>query len=151
MASSVNSRLLSRIPILKHPSDVLTFGSDVSIIASSTMNFVMWCLVPPGDVNQLTINAGLLVDVCYASKRPLVLTVPRALSRIHRITKYTLKMADIHFRRITRKVITEVVVAVLSLRRMVNLTTRCIFWSNGGNPSHTYRRAISRIATTGSA
>ncbi|EIH25912.1 hypothetical protein EC12264_1102 [Escherichia coli 1.2264] len=31
----------------------------------------MWCLVPPGDVNQLTINAGLLVDVCYASKRPL--------------------------------------------------------------------------------
>ncbi|EON5380370.1 hypothetical protein ACLGF2_005199, partial [Escherichia coli] len=108
-------------------------------------------LVPPGDVNQLTINAGLLVDVCYASKRPLVLTVPRALSRIHRITKYTLKMADIHFRRITRKVITEVVVAVLSLRCMVNLTTRCIFWSNGGSPSHTYRRAISRIATTGSA
>ncbi|EPS0195811.1 hypothetical protein ACVARH_005495, partial [Escherichia coli] len=46
---------------------------------------------PPGDVNQLTINAGLLVDVCYASKRQLVLTVPRALSRIHRITKFTLK------------------------------------------------------------
>ncbi|EHX15828.1 ybl82 [Escherichia coli DEC11C] len=22
------------------------------------MNFVMQCLVPPGDVNQLTINAG---------------------------------------------------------------------------------------------
>ncbi|MCX0145722.1 hypothetical protein AW070_25590, partial [Escherichia coli] len=85
-----------------------------------------------------------------ASKRPLVLTVPRALSRIHRITKYTLKMADIHFRRITRKVITEAVVAVLSLRRMVNLTTRCIFWSNGESPSHTYRRDISRIATTGS-
>lgn len=57
-------------------------------------------------------------------------------------------MADIHFRRITRKVITEVVVAVLSLRRMVNLTTRCIFWSNGGSPSHTYRRAISRMTTT---
>ncbi|EFO1159988.1 hypothetical protein DW524_08635 [Escherichia coli] len=33
----------------------------------------------------------MLVDVCYASKRPLVLTVPRALSRIHRITKFTLK------------------------------------------------------------
>uniref|UniRef100_UPI002452DA29 hypothetical protein n=1 Tax=Escherichia coli TaxID=562 RepID=UPI002452DA29 len=75
------------------PSDVLTFGNNVSIIASSTMNFVMQCLVPPGDVNQLTINAGLLVDVCYASKRPLVLTVPRALSRIHRITKFTLKRA----------------------------------------------------------
>ncbi|ERD65828.1 hypothetical protein S3A_2173, partial [Escherichia coli B49-2] len=39
-------------------SDVLTFGNNVSIIASSTMNFVMQCLVPPGDVNQLTINAG---------------------------------------------------------------------------------------------
>ncbi|EJM2130015.1 TPA: hypothetical protein JEX56_RS01905 [Escherichia coli] len=43
------------------------------------------------------------------------------------------------------------IVAGLSLKRMVNLTTRCIFWSNGGNPSHTYRRAISLIATTGSA
>ncbi|EIP79592.1 hypothetical protein ECEC1863_2027, partial [Escherichia coli EC1863] len=42
----------------KQPSDVLTFGNNVSIIASSTMNFVMRCLVPPGDVNQLTINAG---------------------------------------------------------------------------------------------
>ncbi|KPO49321.1 hypothetical protein ACU90_18760 [Escherichia coli] len=84
----------------------------------------MPCLVPPGDVNQLTINAGLLVDVCYASKRPLVLTVPRAHGRIHRITKFTLKRADIHFRRITRKVITEVVVAGVSLKRMVNLTTR---------------------------
>ncbi|HAV8123671.1 TPA: hypothetical protein JLB99_001656 [Escherichia coli] len=41
--------------------------------------------------------------------------------------------------------------AGLSLKRMVSLTTWCIFWSNGGNPSHTYRRAISRIATTGSA
>ncbi|EZD48465.1 hypothetical protein BZ05_04345, partial [Escherichia coli O111:NM str. K6915] len=29
----------------------------------------------------------------YARKRPLVLTVPRALSRIHRITKFTLKRA----------------------------------------------------------
>ncbi|OSK23664.1 hypothetical protein EAMG_01733 [Escherichia coli M056] len=48
----------------------------------------------PGDVNQLTINAGLLVDVRYASKRPLVLTVPRALSRIHRITKFTVKSGD---------------------------------------------------------
>ncbi|ASX06518.1 hypothetical protein B9N31_24695 [Escherichia coli] len=69
MASSVNSRLLSRTPISKQPSDVLTFGNNVSIIASSTMNFVMQCLVPPGDVNQLTINAGL-VDARYASKRP---------------------------------------------------------------------------------
>ncbi|EOT7645044.1 hypothetical protein ACNH6X_005349 [Escherichia coli] len=36
------------------------------------------------------------------------------------------------------------------VRRMVNLTTRC---SCGDymNPRHTYRRAISRIATTGSA
>ncbi|ASL58712.1 ybl82 [Escherichia coli EC1845] len=33
------------------------------------MNFVMQCLVPPGDVNQLTINVGL-VDARYASKRP---------------------------------------------------------------------------------
>ncbi|EFO2607537.1 hypothetical protein B6P55_24815 [Escherichia coli] len=38
----------------------------------------------------------------------------------------------------------------MSLRRMVNLTTRC---SCGDymNPRHTYHRAISRIATTGSA
>ena len=54
------------------------------------MNFVMQCLVPPGDVNQLTINAGY-------KNRPitlfLVLNVPRALSRIHRITKFTLKTA----------------------------------------------------------
>ncbi|EIO98411.1 ybl82, partial [Escherichia coli EC4203] len=28
-------------PISKQPSDVLTFGNNVSIIASSTMNFVM--------------------------------------------------------------------------------------------------------------
>ncbi|ENB84193.1 hypothetical protein EC2733950_1359 [Escherichia coli 2733950] len=33
------------------------------------MNFVMQCLVPPGDVNQLTINAGL-VDARYARKIP---------------------------------------------------------------------------------
>ncbi|EHX32260.1 hypothetical protein ECDEC12C_2455, partial [Escherichia coli DEC12C] len=58
MASSVNTGLLIVTPISKQPSDVLTFGNNVSIIASSTMNFVMWCLVPPGDVNQLTINAG---------------------------------------------------------------------------------------------
>ncbi|EGD9272167.1 hypothetical protein ACSTBA_005031, partial [Escherichia coli] len=57
--------------------------------------------------------------------RLTALTVPRAHSRIHRITKFTLKRADIHFRRITRKVITEVVVAGVSLKRMVNLTTRC--------------------------
>ncbi|EHV31925.1 ybl82 protein [Escherichia coli DEC5B] len=58
MASSVNTGLLIVTPISKQPSDVLTFGNNVSIIASSTMNFVMRCLVPPGDVNQLTINAG---------------------------------------------------------------------------------------------
>lgn len=61
--------------------------------------------------------------------RLTALTVPRVLSRIHHITKFSLKMADIHFRRITRKVITEVVVAVVSLKCMVNLTTRC---STGG-------------------
>src|SRR5699024_2453321 len=58
MASSVNAGLLILTPISKQPSDVLTFGNNVSIIASSTMNFVMRRLVPPGDVNQLTINAG---------------------------------------------------------------------------------------------
>ncbi|EFO0655384.1 hypothetical protein DY339_16940 [Escherichia coli] len=44
------------------------------------------CRVPPGDVNQLTINAGSLMDSRYASKKTTftVLTVPRALSRIHR-------------------------------------------------------------------
>ncbi|EOU6966691.1 hypothetical protein ACN58J_004668, partial [Escherichia coli] len=51
---------------------------------------------------------------------------------------------------VTRKWITEGVAAWLSLKRMVNLTTRC---STGGEeyPRHTYRRAVSRIATTGSA
>ncbi|OJZ35195.1 hypothetical protein BSO19_08725 [Escherichia coli] len=58
MASSVNTGLLIVTPISKQPSDVLTFGNNVFIIASSTMNFVMQCLVPPGDVNQLTINVG---------------------------------------------------------------------------------------------
>ncbi|EFB9388739.1 hypothetical protein FBG47_11890 [Escherichia coli] len=28
------------------------------------MNFVMRCLVPPGDVNQLTINAGIQGPAC---------------------------------------------------------------------------------------
>jgi hypothetical protein len=56
------------------------------------MNFVMQCLVPPGDVNQLTINAGYREST---HNTVLVLTVPRALSRIHRITKFTLKRADI--------------------------------------------------------
>lgn len=47
------------------------------------------CLVPPGDINQLTINAG------YKSTQliSILLTVPRALSRIHCTTKLTLKMA----------------------------------------------------------
>ncbi|EIN60831.1 ybl82, partial [Escherichia coli PA3] len=39
MASSVNTGLLIVTPISKQPSDVLTFGNNVSIIASSTMNF----------------------------------------------------------------------------------------------------------------
>ncbi|EFZ66796.1 hypothetical protein ECOK1357_5276 [Escherichia coli OK1357] len=58
MASSVNTGLLIVTPISKQPSDVLTFGNNVFIIAPSTMSFVMRCLVLPGDVNQLTINAG---------------------------------------------------------------------------------------------
>ncbi|EII13359.1 hypothetical protein EC50959_2876 [Escherichia coli 5.0959] len=37
---------------------MLALHDNFSIIASSTMNFVMRCLVPSGDVNQLTINAG---------------------------------------------------------------------------------------------
>ena len=52
----------------------------------------MRCLVPPGDVNQLTINAGYFTHNS-ATKDNSFLTVPRALSRIHRITKFTLKMA----------------------------------------------------------
>ena len=48
----------------------------------------MRCLVPPGDVNQLTINAGYKTPITL-----MFLTVPRALSRIHRITKFTLKKA----------------------------------------------------------
>ncbi|EFO2623242.1 hypothetical protein B6P93_24580 [Escherichia coli] len=56
----------------------------------------MRCLVPPGDVNQLTINAGIQMTLITPAKyRFTVLTVPRALSRIHRITKFTLKRADI--------------------------------------------------------
>ncbi|EDS7590063.1 hypothetical protein AAQ05_005553, partial [Salmonella enterica subsp. diarizonae] len=43
------------------------------------------------------------------------------------------------------------VVAGLSLRRMVNLTTRCPTGYKWRKTRHTYRRAISRIATTGSA
>ncbi|EFO3024689.1 hypothetical protein DQ138_04560 [Escherichia coli] len=59
------------------------------------MNFVIRCLVPPGDVNQLTINAGYREPTHknqYGSQLGF-LTVPRALSRIHRITKFTLKRA----------------------------------------------------------
>ncbi|WP_215250134.1 hypothetical protein, partial [Escherichia coli] len=48
-------------------------------------------LVPPGDVNQLT---KLTPDTDRIPHNTvLVLTVPRALSRIHRITKFTLKRA----------------------------------------------------------
>ena len=49
----------------------------------------MRCLVPPGDVNQLTINDTENPPITLF----LVLTVPRALSRIHHITKFTLKRA----------------------------------------------------------
>ncbi|EHX00988.1 hypothetical protein ECDEC11C_5849 [Escherichia coli DEC11C] len=91
----------------------------------------MQCLVPPGDVNQLTINAGYRAFP-LARKRPLVLTVPRALSRIHRITKFTFKKGRQSSHgvklippNVTRILITEGVVAGLSLKRMVNLTTRC--------------------------
>jgi len=49
----------------------------------------MWCLVPPSDVNQLTINAGYR----ESTHNNIFLTVPRALSRIHHITKFTLKRA----------------------------------------------------------
>ena len=55
------------------------------------------CLVPPGDVNQLIINAGYREPTHknqYGSQLAF-LTVPRALSRIHRITKFTLKGAGI--------------------------------------------------------
>ncbi|EDP9435430.1 hypothetical protein DCT84_002158 [Salmonella enterica subsp. enterica serovar Glostrup] len=38
-----------------------------------------------------------------------------------------------------------------SLRRMVNLTTRCHTGYKWRETRHTYRRAISRSATTGSA
>ncbi|EDV0941803.1 hypothetical protein AA316_004747 [Salmonella enterica subsp. enterica] len=37
-----------------------------------------------------------------------------------------------------------------SLRRMVNLTTRCYTGYKWRETRHTYRRAISRITTTGS-
>ncbi|EAA9786429.1 hypothetical protein AA126_24755 [Salmonella enterica] len=43
------------------------------------------------------------------------------------------------------------VVEELSLRRMVNLTTRCHIGYKWRKTRHTYRRAISRITTTGSA
>ncbi|APH97332.1 hypothetical protein BFL22_05850 [Escherichia coli] len=58
MASSINVLSPVITPISKRSSDVLALHDNFSIIASSTMNFVMRCLVPPGDVNQLTINAG---------------------------------------------------------------------------------------------
>jgi hypothetical protein len=50
---------------------------------------VVQCLVPPGDINQLTINAGYKSTQLISS----LLTVPRALSRIHCTTKLTLKRA----------------------------------------------------------
>lgn len=40
------------------------------------MNFVMQCLVPLGDVNQLTINAGYAVEVLLMSN-PSVMTMKR--------------------------------------------------------------------------
>lgn len=54
------------------------------------MNFVMQCLVPPGDVNQLTINAGYREST---HNTVFGFNCSRALSRIHRITKFTLKTA----------------------------------------------------------
>ncbi|WP_348826204.1 hypothetical protein, partial [Escherichia coli] len=56
------------------------------------MNFVMRCLVPPGDVNQLTINAGYREPTHknqYGSQLAF-LTVPRALSRIHHVNQLTI-------------------------------------------------------------
>ncbi|MBB7069756.1 hypothetical protein [Escherichia coli] len=66
-----------------------------------------------------------------AKDRFTVLTVPRALSRIHRITKFTLKKGG---RAVTKQKLIPPkvpvptnkhgdVVAGLSFRRMVNLTT----------------------------
>ncbi|EHX32511.1 hypothetical protein ECDEC12B_1603 [Escherichia coli DEC12B] len=129
MASSVNTGLLIVTPISKQPSDVLTFGNNVSIIASSTMNFVMRCLVPPGDVNQLTINAGYRESThntvfgfnCSACAQP-----HSPHHKIHfkkgRQSSHGVKLIPPN---VTRKLITEGVAAGLSLKRMVNLTTRC--------------------------
>ncbi|RGT73041.1 hypothetical protein DWX09_25410 [Escherichia coli] len=64
----------------------------------------------------------------------MVLTVPRALSRIHHITKFTLKRAAEQSRSKTdtakrhQKIDNRGVAAGLSLKRMVNLTTRCPQW-----------------------
>ncbi|EPE0567704.1 hypothetical protein ACSF4F_005528, partial [Escherichia coli] len=67
-----------------------------------------------------------------ANDRFTDLTVPRALSRIHRITKFTFKKGRQSSHgvklippNVTRILITEGVAAGLSLKRMVNLTTRC--------------------------
>ncbi|QAZ72514.1 hypothetical protein FORC82_2823 [Escherichia coli] len=49
----------------------------------------MRCLVPPGDVNQLTINAGYR----ESTHNTVFGFNCSALSRIHRITKFTLKTA----------------------------------------------------------
>ncbi|PEG23970.1 hypothetical protein BSR05_05890 [Escherichia coli] len=61
----------------------------------------------------------------------MVLTVPRALSRIHHITKFTLKRAAEQSRSKTdtakrhQKIDNRGRCSGLSLKRMVNLTTRC--------------------------
>ncbi|WP_270597627.1 hypothetical protein, partial [Escherichia coli] len=69
-------------------------------------------------------------------------------SRIHRITKFTLKRADIRFRRITRKVITEGVAAGLSLKRMPQPEAHGRIKFNDYLQRDELRRALSRYALT---
>ncbi|EFZ40034.1 hypothetical protein ECEPECA14_4288 [Escherichia coli EPECa14] len=89
----------------------------------------MQCLVPPGDVNQLTINAGYRESThntvfgfnCSACAEP-----HSPHHKIHfkkgRQSSHGVKLIPPN---VTRKLITEGVAAGLSLKRMVNLTTRC--------------------------
>ncbi len=100
----------------------------------------MRCLVPPGDVNQLTINAGSLVDSRYTSKKTAftVLTVPRALSRIHRITKFTLKRASIS-QQLNR------------CRQQVLHTAMSLFKTGGALPPFKFNRQDRLFMDTGSA
>ncbi|EFO2280621.1 hypothetical protein DSH38_27215 [Escherichia coli] len=85
----------------------------------------------------------------------MVLTVPRALSRIHHITKFTLKRAAEQSRSKTD---------TAKRHQKIDNRGRCSgvvtqahgqpdnpVSSRGREPRHAYRRAISRSATTGSA